>query len=186
MIRTGPVLVVLLAACGGDIGDGEEAGGADAGDGAADGAAGPDAALGCGENGGGAVTSTTPGTEVEPVVSAWYQVVDADASALVIDERASNCEPDAITGQQGQLVLIYFCSALVVGDYDAVPTLAGACPDVRQASVTVVNEVLEDLVIDTTGSLAIEQLGDCITGSFATTTPGGEELSGSFRAYPCP
>jgi hypothetical protein len=104
----------------------------------------------------------------------------------VIDERASNCEPDAITDQPGQLVIIYFCSDLVVGDYDAVPTLDGACPDVQQASVTVVNELLEDLVIDTSGTLAIQQLGDCIVGSFDTTTADDQELSGSFRAYPCP
>ncbi len=179
-------LALLFAACGGDIGEGD---GADAGrpdGGGADAAAASDAALGCGESGGGSVTSTTAGAEVEPVISAWYQIVDTDASALVIDERASNCDPDAITDQTGQLVSIYFCSELVVGAYDAVPTLAGACPDVRQASVTVVNQNFVDLVNDTTGTLTIDQVGDCIIGSFDTTDPDGEELSGSFRAYPCP
>ena len=187
MIRTPAIvcLALLGAACGGDIGEGD---GADAGrpDGGADAAAGADAALGCGESGGGSVTSTTAGTEVEPVISAWYQIVDTDASALVIDERASNCDPDAVMGELGQLVSIYFCSELVVGAYDAVPTLAGTCPGVRQASVTVVNEQFQDLVADTTGTLTIDQVGDCITGSFDTTDPDGEELSGSFRAYPCP
>ena len=180
-------LLGLLVACGGDIGDGS---GGDAG--AADGGGGSDATgadagpIECGAMGGGSVTSATVGAEVEPVVSAWYQLVDTDASALVIDERASNCDPDAISEQPGQLVSIYFCSALVVGDYEAVPTLAGACPGVQQASVTVVNELYQDLVAETTGTLTIEQIGDCIVGSFATESPEGEELSGSFMAYPCP
>jgi hypothetical protein len=188
VIRTPAIvcLALLGAACGGDIGEGDGADAGRADGGGADAAAGSDAALGCGESGGGSVTSTTAGSEVEPVISAWYQIVDTDASALVIDERASNCDPDAISDQPGQLVSIYFCSELVVGAYDAVPTLAGACPGVRQASVTVVNELYQDLVSDTTGSLTIEAVGDCITGSFATTDPDGEELSGSFRAYPCP
>jgi hypothetical protein len=181
-------LAFLLIACGGDIGEGDDEGGsADASSsGSADAAAAADAALGCGETGGGAVTSATAGTEVEPVVSAWYQIVDTDASALVIDERASNCDPDAISDQPGQLVSIYFCSALEVGEYQALPALAGACPGERQASVTVVNELYQDLVNDTTGSLTIEAVGDCIIGSFTTTTPDDLELSGSFRAYPCP
>ena len=88
--------------------------------------------------------------------------------------------------EPGQLVTIYFCSALVTGEYEAVPTLAGACPDVRQASVTVQNEMFQDLVNETTGTLTIEQVGDCIVGSFDTTSPDDQELSGSFMAYPCP
>jgi hypothetical protein len=177
-------LALLLAACGGDIGDGaaSDAGPADAG--AAD-AAGSDAAAGCGATGNGSVTSTTPGSEVEPVVSVWYQIVDTDASALVIDERASNCDPDAIVDQPGQLVTIYFCDDLVAGAYQAVPALAGPCPGELKASVTVQNEQFQDLVTDTTGTLTIEQVGDCIVGSFDTTTPDAEELSGSFMAYPC-
>lgn len=188
MTRTPALCLALLAAaCGGDIGDGDgdQGGTPDAGR-TADAAPAPDGAPGCGETGGGAVTSTTAGSEVEPVISAWYQVIDAEASALVIDERASNCDPDAISDQPGQFVSIYFCSALVVGEYQAVPALAGACPDVQQTSVTVVNELYQDLVNDTTGTLTIEQVGDCIIGSFDTTTPDDQELSGSFRAYPCP
>lgn len=178
---------LLAAACGGDIGDSGDQGGAlDAAAATADAAPGADAPLGCGETGAGSVTSTTAGAEVDPVVSAWYQVVDGDTSALVIDERASNCDPDAISDQPGQLVTIYFCSLLVVGEYDAVPALAGACPDVRQASVTVVDELYQDLVTETTGSLTIQQVGACVVGSFDTTSPEAEELSGSFRAYACP
>jgi hypothetical protein len=178
-------LVALISggACGGDIGDGNASDG-----GAADASgASPDAAaIDCGASGGGSVTSTTAGAEVEPVVSAWYQIIDVVASALVIDERASNCDPDAIKEQPGQFVTIYFCDQLAVGEYDAVPALAGACPGELQASVTVQNELLQDLVDETTGTLTIQQVGDCIVGSFDTTSPEAEELSGSFMAYPCP
>lgn len=186
--RRAAMFALLLAACGGDIGEGKGAdGGGGDGGGAAD-AAGADAAppIECAANGSGSVTSATAGAEVEPVMSAWYQVIDAEASALVIDERASNCDPDAISDQPGQLVSIYFCSALAVGEYQAVPSLAGPCPDNPQVSVTVVNEVYDDLVNDTSGTLTIDQVGDCIVGSFATTAAGGAELSGSFMAYPCP
>ena len=187
MTRICLCLALLVVACGGDIGENDDDGSAaDASGGTADAASAADAALGCGESGGGSVTSATAGTEVEPVVSAWYQIVDTDASALVIDERASNCDPDAVMDQPGQLVSIYFCSALEVGEYQAVPALAGPCPGELQASVTVVNELYQDLVSDTTGTLTIAEVGDCIIGSFATTTPDDLELSGSFRAYPCP
>jgi len=180
-------LALCLAACGGDIGDGDsQDGGAADGGGSIDASARDAAHIECTATGGGAVTSTTAGAEVDPVVSAWYQIVDTDASALVIDERASNCDPDAIIDQPGQFVTIYFCSQLVTGEYEAVAALAGACPGVQQASVTVQNELFQDLVSDTTGSLTIEQVGDCFVGSFATESPDGEELSGSFMAYPCP
>jgi hypothetical protein len=182
------LLAALLAACGGDIGSGGDEGGQSDGGQTFDAAPAADAALGCGTNGGGSVTSTTAGAEVEPVVSAWFQVIDPDApaSALVIDERASNCDPDAISDQPGQFVTIYFCSALAAGPYDAVAALAGACADNPQVNVTVQNELLEDLVSDTTGTLTVDAIGDCITGSFDTTSSDGKELSGSFRAYPCP
>ena len=181
-------LALLAVACGGDIGEGDDDQGsaADAAPAGADAAAAGDASPGCGESGGGAVTSTTAGAEVDPVISAWYQIVDADASVLALDERASNCDPDAITDQPGQLVTIYFCSALEIGEYDAVPALDGPCPGVHQVSVTVVNELYQDLVTETTGSMTIDQVGECIIGSFTTTTPDDKELSGSFRAYPCP
>lgn len=182
-------LALLVAACGGDIGSGGDEGEqADAAP-AIDAAPSADAEVGCGTNGNGSVTSATAGAEVEPVVSAWYQIIapETPASALVIDERASNCDPDAISDQPGQFVTIYFCSALAAGEYPAVAALpGGACTDNPQVSVTVQNELYQDLVSDTTGTLTIDQVGDCITGSFSTTTGDGKELSGSFRAYPCP
>jgi hypothetical protein len=180
--------LLCVAACGGDIGNGGDEGGqADAGR-TFDAAPAADAAPGCGTNGGGSVTSATAGAEVEPVVSAWYQIIDpeAPASALVIDERASNCDPDAISDQPGQFVTIYFCSELAAGAYQAVPALTGPCPDNPQVNVTVQNELLQDLVSDTTGTFTIDATGDCITGSFDTTSADGKALSGSFRAYPCP
>jgi len=177
--------LLCAAACGGDIGTGGDQ--PDAGQ-TFDAARAADASPGCGTNGGGSVTSTTAGAEVEPVVSAWYQVIDPEvpASTVVIDERASNCDPDAISDQPGQFVTIYFCSDLTAGEYAAVSALAGACPDNPQVSVTVQNELLQDLVSDTTGTLTIDATGECITGSFDTTTADGKELSGSFRAYACP
>ena len=183
-------LALLLAACGGDIGKGDDDEGEQA-DAAPrpDAAPSADAAVGCGTNGNGSVTSGTAGAEVEPVVSVWYQIIDPEtpASALVIDERASNCDPDAISDQPGQLVTIYFCSALAAGEYDAVAALpGGSCTDNPVVSVTVQNELFQDLVSDTTGTLTVDQIGECITGSFSTTTGDGKDLSGSFYAYPCP
>jgi hypothetical protein len=183
--RTCLALLGLLVACGGDIGEGSggDAGAADGGSDATRADSGP---IACSDTGGGSVTSTTVGAEVEPVMSVWYQIIDTEASALVIDERASNCDPDAIIDQPGQLVTIYFCSELAAGEYDAVPALAGPCADAPKASVTVQNEMFQDLVNDTTGTVTVEQVGECIVGSFATTTPDDQELSGSFMAYPCP
>ncbi len=183
-------LAALLAACGGDIGGGgdDEGGEIDAATTSADATPLSDATSACGSYGGGAVISSTPGAEVGPVVSAWYQIVDPDApaSALVIDERASNCDPDAISDQPGHFVTIYFCSDLAAGEYPAVAALAGPCPDNPQVNVTVQNEQYQDLVSDTTGTLTVETAGECITGSFSTTSGAGENLSGNFRAYPCP
>jgi hypothetical protein len=196
-------LVVVTAACGDDdAGGGGDAHRADATtsgaiDAAAptlDGAAaafdsGPvlDASvLECAAHGAGSVTSTTPGVEVDPVVSTWFMELDATRGMVAIDERPSDCDPEAVRGQIGHFVTIFFCDALSQGSYEVVADLPDDCPGQRVAGVVVQDEEFEEDVRTVSGTVTIESWAGCVVGSFDTTTTDGAQLSGTFEAYRCP
>lgn len=141
------------------------------------------------ETGSGVVTSEIPDVTVDPVVSAWYQDFGEDCrSGIFIDERASDCDPGSVTGELGHFVSIFFCSTPAVGSYTVVSSdeMDASCPDGGIVSITVQDEEFEDDAQAASGTVTLDSIDGCLSGSFDAATALDEELSGSFAAYTCP
>ncbi len=168
-------LLLVAAACGGDD-DGGQA--ADAGP--------PDAGAGaCGAAGSGEVMGETAGETVDPIATAFY-TIDELAARIVLDEQLPVCmmEPNG----PGERVAIGICDPeLSAGEYTVVSgeDYPGNCPGERLAVAAIEDAVGNFLAISTSGTVTIDEVGDCLTGSFAITYDDDSDQTGSFDALAC-
>lgn len=137
-------------------------------------------------NPGGTVNGTIAGEGVEPVVTAWYGQLGPGAYVIVLDELDSTCgvEPRGT----GEHLVLGFCDVLQVGEYSIVNEQAfptTACPG-QQVAFSIVEDQTSDLDESVSGTITIESIEDCVTGSYSVTYDGGDTLTGTFIAAICP
>lgn len=108
---------------------------------------------------------------------------------VIIAEGDGTCTG---TPTDGDKLILYFCAPPTAGSYDVVaienfPELA--CPGDRVASA-LVERGASDEASAAGGSVTIQEVGDCLTGSFSIDLVGEEavagQLAGSFSALVCP
>lgn len=159
------ILLLALAACGGDDGDSScEPRGSSSGEGNVLGAP-------LGPFGRAALTITPAG-------------VAGSQLALVLDEADGPCgEP----GAAGRRIVIAFCVTPATGDYDVLA--AGSLRCGTEASRAQVSALLEDAngvdVGSATGTLRVSYAGGCVSGDYELSFAGAV-LAGDFDAVVCP
>ncbi len=138
----------------------------------------------CEPAGHGRVDGDVAGESVGPVEAAWYVAFLGGVYALVLDEKPSSCGAPADEGQH--LALFFPCGPLVPGTYPITRTeveQAQAC-DAPFASAALEEGPRKRTPADG-GKVVIEQVGDCIRGTFEATFEGGDKMSGWFNARVC-
>jgi hypothetical protein len=131
-----------------------------------------DAAGACGPTGSGTFEGTISGTAVAPVLSA--SIIDGTLWEIGIFENAT-CAPNGT----GQFLDIQFCAQPEVGVHPVVLSRDQACPT-AEVAVLYIDEPT-GLADATAGTVTIDAVGACTTGSYDLTFPGGH-VTGTFSA----
>lgn len=161
-----PILLVVLAACGGEGGSRPT----DA-----------EPQSNCGTDGSGSVSGSVLGAEVTPVARANVIIVGGMAG-IVLDEEPGACGAPSSSGEH--LILI-FCQLPEVGVTDVVSEAAYGCPGVNGAGLIEQNGA-SDLASATGGTITTtSRTASCITGTFELDFDT-EPMTGSFDAVICP
>lgn len=159
---------VLLVACGGD--DGAAPVDAPRADASVD--ASVDATGSCAPTGSGTFEGTVDGTAIAPVLSA--SIITGSLWEIGIFENAT-CAPNGT----GQFLDIQFCAQPEVGVHTVVLSRDQACPT-PEVAVLYLDEP-GGLADATAGTVTIDAVGACTTGSYDLTFPGGH-VTGTFSA----
>ncbi len=159
---------VLLVACGGD--DGAAPLDAPQADASVD--ASTDAAGTCAPTGSGTFVGTVNGTAIAPVLSA--SIIDGNLWEIGIFENAT-CAPNGT----GQFLDIQFCAQPEVGVHTVVLSRDQACPT-AEVAVLYLDEPAT-ITDATAGTVTIDAVGACTTGSYDLAFPGGR-VTGTFSA----
>lgn len=157
--------LLLLAACGGDDGAAPiDAPRADA----------PvDAPGTCSPVGTGTFVGSVDGTAIAPVLSA--SILTGARWEIGIFENPT-CAP---TGS-GQFLDVQFCAEPAVGVHTVVRSGDQTCPG-ADVAVLYLDDDRSSLADATAGTVTIDALGACTTGSYDLTFPGGH-VTGTFTA----
>jgi hypothetical protein len=102
-----------------------------------------------------------------------------------MDEDTSGCDLEG-TGT-GEHLVIFFCDPPVAGEYEVVAAEdfpEEACPGDLVASANVEDEDGGDLDSVESGTVTIDGVDDCVTGTFDLSFASGD-LSGDFSAVAC-
>ena len=134
------------------------------------------------------VSGTVMGHGFDPVITVWYSEhsTDADTYVLVIDEVDSTCFATPPAGV-GQRVLMQICSPIEPGTYTATSDLPTApCPGSTVFRSLVEHSDGGDIEASVSGTLVIDSVEGCVSGSFDITYEFGDNITGTFVALICP
>lgn len=184
------VATACLVGCGSDD-DGDDGGDSTAADGgpSIDGSsADPDAsALECGAHGEGSTAGTVGGETVSPVSSA-FTLTDVDyGRVIVVGERSESCNA---ADAPGESVVLLFCDPNIsMGEYTVVSEQAfpdAVCPGEKTAMAVIEDNMTGgDIEDSVSGTITIDGLGDCLSGSFDVTFTDDNTMTGQFSAVSC-
>ena len=183
------VATACAVGCGSDDdgGDGGDSTSVDGGQ-SIDGSSAEDAsALECGAHGEGSTAGTVGGETVSPVSSAYTLVAEGLGRAIAISEETVSCP---IEGSAGERVVLLFCDPnMTTGEYTVLSEQAfpdATCPGEKTAMAVIEDNMTGgDIEDSVSGTITIDGLGDCLSGSFDIAFTDDNTMTGQFAAVSC-